>query len=270
MMKTSAVPADLDLLIRAVLERASKGLSAHQVHVALPRAARPSREAVAAELRRLAGAGAAHAWPGGKSPLYGARPFEEVLRERVEALVREAPRTEAQLRKGVPAEAHPLVRQLIADLVGQGRLHHHPKVRGREVFGAEPADPLPELRPLVEAAVARLVRKGFPEAGVRAALGRLAGGRVEPAAVSAEDLILQTIAGLNPAPGALVYVPHVRVAVGARLGKEAFDRAMLALLSQRRVQLQAHPVPSQLNASEKEAMLPDGRGSYYMAVGLVR
>ena len=47
------------------------------------------------------------------------------------------------------------------------------------------------------------------------------------------------VTGFRAKDGALVYIPHVRVAVGTRLDKNAFDRMLLALLSQERVQLQA-------------------------------
>jgi hypothetical protein len=69
--------------------------------------------------------------------------------------------------------------------------------------------------------------------------------------------------------GALVYIPHVRQGLAGRFSeKTAFDRAVLALAAQRRVQVQTHPVPSQLTEAEREAMVPNGTGGYYIAIGL--
>jgi hypothetical protein len=266
-------PADLDELITAALERAAKGQSAQQVHKALPRAGRPTRELVAERLRQMAHGGIVHPWPGGKVPLFGVRRYEDHLRDHIATVARDDPRTEAQLRKGVPPPAHPLLHQLLDEMIRSGRLFRHPKLGRREIFGSTSPDPRPYLAPLLSDAIRKTVKKGFREEEVRAALRRLvreSGDADQPTTEDPGQIIRRTILELNPRAkdGALVYIPHVRVAVGTRLDKDAFDRMLLALLSQERVQLQAHPVPAQLTADEKQAMVPDGRGSYYMAVGL--
>jgi hypothetical protein len=169
------------------------------------------------------------------------------------------------------------VRRILDEQVRGGTLHRHPKLGRRQTYGRGPADPTPHLAPLIEKAVRATARKGFAEAAVRRALVQLAGAHASPAsaaeaadAADPAELIRATILALNPraAEGALIFLPHVRIAVGGRLDKPSFDRTLLALLSQERIQLQAHPVPVQLTPEEKEAMVPDGRGSYYMAVGL--
>lgn len=279
MARPRAAGDELDALIRSALERVPGAASAAQVHRALPRAARPTPSEVSERLAALASAGAVHRWPGGRSPLFSARRYEDHLRERIASAVSERPRTESDLRKLAPASAAPLVGRAIADLVEAGRLFRHPARGRRRELGGRPAEPRPYLEPLVERAVREVTKKGFAEPEVRAALLALAHGggvphvEARPVAIPVDDapgLIRRTILELNPAAAdsAVVYLPHVRVAVGGRLDKDTFDRTLLAMLSQQQIQLQAHPVPSQLSPEEKDAMVPDGRGSYYMVVGL--
>jgi hypothetical protein len=273
MARAAETPAELDQLIGAVLRRSDEALSADKVRKALPPASRPRVDAVFERLRALAAEGVVHPWPGGRSPQFAATRYDDHLRERVQRALGETDLSEAELRKAlrIPLAAQPLLRRTLDDLVRERRIHLHPKVGRKQPYGQAPADPTSLLAPLVKAAIAKAVKKGYDEAAARAALARLAGG--EALAADEADpavLIHDTVLELNPraADGALVYVPHVRVAVGGRMEKDRFDRALLALFSQGRIQLQSHPAPAQLTAEEKEAMVPDGRGSYYMAVGI--
>jgi hypothetical protein len=67
----------------------------------------------------------------------------------------------------------------------------------------------------------------------------------------------------------LVYLPELRQALRHHFpDKRSFDQAILWLAQQGKVQLQSHDLPSQLSHEEREAMIDNGRGSYFMAVGL--
>lgn len=64
-------------------------------------------------------------------------------------------------------------------------------------------------------------------------------------------------------------LPHLRGAPKDRFpDKASFDRAVLALLERRRIQLQSHPVPSQPHSEQREAMIDNGARSFYMTIGL--
>jgi len=61
----------------------------------------------------------------------------------------------------------------------------------------------------------------------------------------------------------------VRQALHERFAdKTSFDRMILRLAEQGRVQLQSHDLPSQLSPEEREAMIPNPWGGYYMAIGI--
>ena len=129
------------------------------------------------------------------------------------------------------------------------------------------------LRPALRALFEQMAARGFGEAAVRAALSRQLLGAKPVSAVSRPDpaMLIARLRELNPQVdgGALVYLPHLRTAMRDALPEKSdFDRFVLSLLEQRRLQLQSHPVPSQLTPEERESMIEDGRGSFYMAIGL--
>jgi hypothetical protein len=276
--------AELDVLVRKALAQAGRALSAGAVHAALPRALRPPRAAVAERLHALAQTSDAHVWPGGRSTLYAARPYAEHLREQVLATLAQRPRTAAELARGVPASAAPKLRALLGELVRDGRVFKHPPLRRRTLYARSAPDALDYLRDPVQRLIRDFVRRGFTEAGVRDALRRCAGGAApETRATGAEparndtsadaERLLAGLVELDPQArhGALVYLPHLRQALRAEVAEPArFDRAVLGLLARGVIQLQSHPVPSQLTDDERAAMIADGRGSFYMAIGLRR
>jgi hypothetical protein len=92
-----------------------------------------------------------------------------------------------------------------------------------------------------------------------------------PGEADADAAILAAILRLNSqaSRGALVYVADLRAALADRLrSKAAFDQAVLGLAERARVQLQSHAWPGRLSDAEREALIPNGRGGYFDAIGL--
>jgi hypothetical protein len=86
----------------------------------------------------------------------------------------------------------------------------------------------------------------------------------------AENIIFKAMTTLKPAAaqGALVYIPDLREALRNTFpDKESFDRAILNLAKFEKVQLQSHSLPAELTEEQRAAMIDNGRGSYFMAVG---
>ena len=50
--------------------------------------------------------------------------------------------------------------------------------------------------------------------------------------------------------------------------KASFDKAILHLAELEKVQLQSHSLPAELTEEERAAMIDNGRGSYFMAIGI--
>ena len=81
-----------------------------------------------------------------------------------------------------------------------------------------------------------------------------------------ERLILETITRLQP-PGqkrALVSIRELRRSMN--LPKKDFDRAVLCLASQGKVALHHHDFPTSLSQAEREALVQDERGTYYVGI----
>jgi hypothetical protein len=278
--KVSATPGELDRLIRRVIEESAEPLSATRIQKALPKGLRPAADILAVRLKSLVASEAIHAWPHSR---FGAKPAEEAARQSILEVLAHKPLTRGDLIRAVGRRLRGVGEKAAAvalrALVSRERVYVLPPApRGRASrYGLTPASPADYVEPGLSRLVAAIAKKGFSAEAVKAALTQALVGGAPPASVAAaasdEDLLVAAIARLDPqaASGALVYVPHVRVAVADRLkDKGSFDRAVLALAARRRVQVQAHPVPSQLSEREREAMVPDGTGGFFMAIGLRR
>jgi hypothetical protein len=93
----------------------------------------------------------------------------------------------------------------------------------------------------------------------------------QPSSIEIEDIVFKAMKSLKPsaAQGALVYLPDLRNALREVFpDKESFDRAILNLAENEKIQLQSHSLPSELSNENKAAMIDNNRGSYFMAVGI--
>jgi hypothetical protein len=263
------IPVDdvLDGLLETALARAGTPLTAAAARQALPAGKKPAVKAVLARLRALVAAGRIHRWPG-KAEKFSAVEAGAFAREQVRQALAGGPATEAEVKKQVAKPAQSLVKTALAGLIAEGVVQRHPRLGARTPYGLAPPDPLDYLRPEIEAALKRLVKRGFDESGLRAALRQYGAG---PDESGADAAILAAIVRLNSqaSRGALVYVAGLRAALSDRFQtKGAFDRAILGLAEQGTVQLQSHAWPGRLSDADKEALIPNGRGGYFDAIGL--
>jgi hypothetical protein len=88
----------------------------------------------------------------------------------------------------------------------------------------------------------------------------------EIASPNAEPLLLRAITRLQP-PGqrrALVSIRELRRSMG--LAKSVFDRVVLSLALQGKVALHHHDFPSSLSPDERDALVRDDQGTYYVGI----
>jgi hypothetical protein len=276
---------EVDRLLEEAVRKSDGAIHASNVAQALPKGLRPPPETIKERLAQLARDGRVHRWPRGRSPHYAARPYAEELQEWLLETLAAKPQTAPQLRKlkSVPPAATKIFSAVLADLTRTGKVFKHPTLDRVQRYSTHPPDALEYIRGPLDSEIKKLQKKGFTEEALLDALRRYSGGTVvAPMKRPGVDGTSRSVAGervlaaleeLNPKvrDGDLVYIPHLRQALAADLpDKLEFNKAVLALNAQGRVQLQSHPVPSQLNDHEKESMIPDGRGSWYMAIGLRR
>lgn len=257
-------PADLDTLLRKIVTKGLEPLTLNQIRRALPSGVRIPPAQLTGLLERLIKQGQLFVWPG-RPPRYASHPFEAAVRERIiKVLEQYGPLTKAALAKKLPKSARPFLGRALDDLCRNGRVFKHPKLGRREPYGLTPPESLPYLRPKLESLMKTLQQQGFGSGALWAAL-RTCLWEVE------ERAIREAMSRLNPhvARGALVYIPELREAARSHFSdKLSFDQAVLRLAEQGTVQLQSHDRPADLTPEERAAMIPNRRGSYFMAIGL--
>jgi len=250
-------PAELETLVLDVMASVGRAVTVTEIHRAMPKALRPAAKALTgvvaalAEGKRLFRIGRR----------YSAQP-DRSLHEGIVRLTDAEALTATELAKKLRAPAT-RVREAIRELVESGELHAYPKQHRVIRYAAHSPGPADLLRPELARLLASAAKLGIGEAEAKSALRELLGS---PA--PGIDPIVAAIRELEP-DGALVYLPHLRTTlVSSYKDKASFDRAVLGLLARGTVQLQSHPTPSLLGTAEREAMIEDGRGGWFSAIGL--
>lgn len=264
-------PAELETLVLDVIAAEGRPVTVTEIHRSMPKALRPAARALTGVVAALAGA--KRVFRIGRR--YSAQP-DRSLHDRILRVTADEARTAAEIAKQTRTSAT-RVRDAIRELVGSGELHAYPKQQRVIRYGAYPPTAADLLRPELTRLLGAAKKLGIGEAEAKQALHELLGVAERPplrppaagaAAVPPADAIVAAIRDLEP-DGGLVYLPHLRTALAASYkDKPSFDRAVLGLLARGAIQLQSHPTPSLLGAAERDAMIEDGRGGYYSAIGL--
>jgi hypothetical protein len=190
--------------------------------------------------------------------------------------LRDAAMTAAALRKKLnrplaawPAKERPkLITERLRVLVESGRLYKYPrggKVRGIK-YSARPAaasDYLGTLRKQLDALATKLASAGVRRDALLDAL------RVEaPAQAPADELPHRILQYLKGKPGG-IGVTQLREECGVPVErKAAFDSAVLSLYRDRRVYLDRHDFPQGLTEAERQELITDGAGNYFVVIAL--
>lgn len=263
---------DLDALLETALARAGEPLTMAAVLKALPAGSKPAKKEVQIRLGKLVEKGRIHRWPGAAEKFSALSP-QAFVRDQALRALSSGPLTEAEIKQQVPKSAKSLVKAALAALVGERVVMKHPKLGRRVPFGLGPAAAADYLPAEIATAFKRLTKMGFQEAELQSALRRYAGG-VEGSRLTADNgaqEILAAMSRLNSqaSRGALVYVAELRAALTQQFpDKESFDRAVLELAKTGKVQLQSHAWPGRLSESDRNALVPNGRGGFFDAIGL--
>ncbi len=207
--------------------------------------------------------------------------------EIIKALNDKGPQSESALKKAAKGLGDGDVRQIIQTAIAASEIWRHPPIgkSKRELFGTKPPAPEPYLRAtgdqLVKV-VAQLVLANVPQDQLRRALVQLVeatGISFGSAALSAPvkpalpldaapiDLI-GLIRHIEPRAdrGALVGSRDLRRA--AKLEKQSFDRSVLELARQGRLSLHRHDYATSLSPAERDELVTDGAGTYYVGMAL--
>lgn len=261
---------DLEALLETAIRNANAPLAMPTAIKALPAGKKANKEQVQTCIEKLVKHGRIHEWPSNK---FWGVDSESYAKEQVLQALSSGPLVEAEIKKKVPTPAKTLVKATLAALVKQGSISAHPKLGTRKPFGLDQPDVLPYLAGEIEVAFGKLRKLGFKKDELQNALRRYAGhtqaNDVSP--TKAGDAIIAAMSRLNTqaSRGALVYLTSLRAALAEHFkDKDSFDRAVLDLAKQGKVQLQSHAWPGRLSDAEKEALIANERGGFFDAIGI--
>ena len=245
-------------------------------------------------LEELVTAGKAFAMPvsGTKAkPRYWNRPAVEFGRQALRRLLEtKGPQPEAKLRAGLKEFSDDQFRKIFENGLTAKELFRHPaagKVK-KELIGVRPASPEPYLGDVaVQLAkiVPQLVAANIPREDLRRYLVQVieaagipfspsvaTSGSSAPAAGTDRSQafvdLIALIRQLEPGAdrGALVGARDLRRAAGLEKGR--FDRTVLDLARQGRLSLHYHDYPASLTPAERDELVTDGNGTYYVGIAL--
>ena len=220
---------------------------------------------------RLAAEGLLKPWPG-KAPAWWRLGPDEVVGETLlEALGARALSRAEWLRaakarlKGVPAARW---QAAVEELVSSMRVFRHTlRIDGKKVEACARAEHraafLQLYRPMLDRLIEEWRRLGATEEQIARFLSDVAAPAAELVFAELKELERQ-----SPPPN---YVGSLRKRPAlARLGKGQFDRAALALLRAGRVYMAPHDHPMRLPEAEREELVSDNQGNFYVSISARR
>jgi len=273
---------EYDELISKVLSRSRFGLPANKIHKELPLSYRRSVKDLVVRLDDLIAGGRVHAWqpPSGNAkkppaPIYSLEVLEPLFDSVILELLKNRTLTLPEIKKNFPAHIQKYLLTFLDPLLNNEKIKWHPPRKGKRVSLQEP-NPADFLSAEIKKLFEKGEKLGFEAGAILQAVQAHANpsSRKQPPALTgaeAERTILKAMTSLKPAAaqGALVYIPDLRQVLCSTFpDKESFDRAILELAKLEKVQLQSHSLPAELTKEQRAAMIDNGRGSYFMAVGI--
>jgi hypothetical protein len=209
---------------------------------------------------------------------FGQREILRTIREK-------GPQSESAIKRVAKGLNEAQIRQALEAALAAGELWRHPPVgkSKRELFSVTPPSPEPYLREVggdLVRVVGELRAAGVPQEHLRRALLQI---------VEATGISFGSIAARQPPPdsarpvsvdlvalmrriepgadrGALVGARDLRRA--AKLEKPSFDREVLELARQGRLSLHRHDFPASLSQVERDELVTDGTGTFYVGMAL--
>lgn len=227
--------------------------------------------------------GRLYLWQPGKTPYFCLTEPRKTALETILNALADGPLTEKPLigwvRKRLPGYQ---AKHLKEHLSHSEQVYQYPKYgKMKSRYGLEPPEPGPYLTKAIQelTAVQGLLSPfEIPLEAIYDALGRELGMETEKktpyrerahelsASRDAEPLILKGITRLQPSgqKRALVSIRELRRSVN--LTKNVFDKAVLSLALQGKVSLHHHDFPSSLSPEERDELVRDEQGTYYVGI----
>jgi hypothetical protein len=243
-------------------------------------------EAIDSTLKGLVAEGRLHIWQPGKTAQYCLFDPQSAAQETILKALAAGPLTEKELvhwiKKRLAGYNAKNLKQHVSPLLQSRQVFDHPKYGGTKArYGLKPPEPdlyLVKAKTEIETVHRLLAPSGVSLETVFRALGEHIGLMTKPSArekekpedrmstIETERLILEGITRLQPLgqSRALVSIRELRRLL--TLTKNDFDQAVFSLAVRGRVALHQHDFPGSLSPDEREEMVRDDRGTYYVGI----
>jgi hypothetical protein len=301
--QTGTLPETL-AVVKKIIERSVEPLTADEIHQDIPGLYQLKKPDMVILLQKETAAGAFHRWPAGpgsRKERFWHQEETAYFKGRILSALARQMLTKNDLLDNVKKEAVPcskiqltrIVNTTLAALIKEKTLFEIPPWGSykKSRYAAHPPDLkmyLVKARKEFDRVCQKLKKSGIGAEPVFAAFEKMLSlsqaASSPPAAANREnfqtpltepevseavlDRIVRTM--LKIAPGAAkqapVWIPDLRNALD--LPKKTFDRAIRNLSKQGIVFLNKHAHPAQMTDAEKETMIADGQGNYYVVVVL--
>lgn len=307
MTRAEAGPATAEIQsLRAALDQADRPLTVPQIAARLNGAHAVSRRELASQLDALVDQGTLYRFGAARSPRYWTRDLAEFARSMVVDVLSKRPRTRTELAKALEVPLAQLSREkrqkVVADLLKGGEIRELPLLLGTRAnrLSVAPPDPREYLEQALVEIRRRLALAGVVDRQIAHALQELAEEHMPPRIDRANvrgmatqneetarpadrgatltddqigELILSALPQVEPsaAQGALVTVRDVRrVPQLVGIAKGVFDQAVLALSERGTLALHRHDYPGSLTPAERDDLVSDDAGSFFIGMTLRR
>ena len=291
-------------VVKKMIERSFKPLTADEIHQDIPGLYQLKKQDMVRLLQREAGSGTLHRWsagPGSRKERFWHRDETSYFKHRILSALSRHDLTKTDLLENVKKDAVPcsktrltsIVNTTLTALIKEKTLFEIPPWGSykKSRYATHPPDLklyLGKTQKEFDRVCQKLKKAGIAAEHLFAAFenmlslsrtaaspSRMANRQDSQPALPEPDgseMVLNRIVNtmLNIVPSAAkqapVWIPDLRNALD--LSKKTFDRAILILAKQGKVFLNKHAHPAQMTDAEKETMIADGQGNYYVVVVL--
>jgi hypothetical protein len=270
---------ELEQVARDVIRQAS-GLSGGDFKKLLDANLKKVDKTVVAAAIRLSVRGECYRWVSAKKMRFFTEDPFDALELTVKAALASEPLTEAALKLRVESGHRgfaDLVKEWLKGALARGDVFLHPPAKDTKLkrYGNEPnvedllKKVLTELRKVVASATGQRVHRARFLDAIASELG-LMSSTANPGATGARERFLVELFrfGLDRSPTGLLPVRELRARL--TLDKAAFDRIALELSRDELVTLHHHDYPTSLSAAERDELIADDSGQFYVGIALRR
>ncbi len=261
------------------LRRSSQPLTVAQLERDIPKSALKSKSDLPKLLNQMVSTGQIRSYKA-RSNVYWLPSLEDQAYMRILKALSEAPLTQNDLKRKLRSQLagwpQPKLDEMLALLVNQKRVYKVSPLTGKnELLSARPElTPRDYVRMALQMVVAKLKPQGVTAEQVFSTAQDLLQRELttDKSSIDWDQTVVERMIHLKlaVANGAPISLTELRRSLPSETsGKPSFDRVVLRMAEKGTIILHRHDYPDSLNRRERDAMVTDERGNYFIGVSKV-